>query len=233
MEWEIENLSETENPFLYYTTISSTQDMDTCTDPTIATETIKTLVQEDESLLLKNESLLQEDESHTTSMATKDTTLTESTVDDIARESQSVQDKGQTLERERFDIYQLPFLIKTWIYSASSILMFSLALYIVITLFISVKNDLHLKSDEMYLDLMQEIQECTSNYQANACHLDLPAIKDLCMEWKSCMAKPLEVKKLKITVAYIVEIMNWLFDSVSFRTIGLMLLVGIFFSFKF
>jgi hypothetical protein len=86
-------------------------------------------------------------------------------------------------------------------------------------LFTAVRRDLLLKGEELAAELFKEIQECAGRYKDNYCHLELPALKDLCLEWKTCMARPVEIKNLKIMLGYLVEVLNWLLESVSLKSI--------------
>ena len=226
MDWEVESLSERDNPFLYYSqesckSISLAQPSQELEEPEIPKQLEKLTDFKEPQRLLKEPEELKKESKPLESRTEKDG-------ESLEQESREIVNLEFVDNQDsRFDIYQLPFLIKTYISSISSILLFLFALYLISTLFWTIRNDLSVKSHEMYLELMQEIKDCTNNYQINACHLDLPAIKELCLEWKSCMSKPLEVKRLKITLGYIIEVLNSSLDSFSLRTIALMALISV------
>lgn len=65
-----------------------------------------------------------------------------------------------------------------------------LCTYIVLQIFLAIRNDIRIRVDEEFSKLQYLIQESNYKYLINKCGLvDIPAMKRDCMEWKKNMEK--------------------------------------------
>ena len=218
MDWEVELSDEKNHPFLYYSNAQSSlmQELPTGLGK-MASTAGEGLELEEEAL--KEEALKEE-------ALKEDGLLGQSEVGELSRSMGQIQEQQiDFLSKRHFTMVDILQYLPSSLESASFTILILLVIYILISLFWTIRTDLHLKSHEMYLELNQEIKDCSNHYQVNACHLDLPAIRSLCQEWKICMNKPVQVGGMKITVGYIVEILNALFEPISIKSITIVIIL--------
>ncbi|KAI0476280.1 Di-sulfide bridge nucleocytoplasmic transport domain-containing protein [Xylariaceae sp. FL0804] len=85
-------------------------------------------------------------------------------------------------------------------------------------------------------DIMADIDKCATNYRENKCYpieQRLPAIYDMCEEWYTCMAQsPDNIRNVQLGAKGIVEIVNEIVETMSYKTIALFVLLVMIFLFS-
>ncbi|KAI1343549.1 Di-sulfide bridge nucleocytoplasmic transport domain-containing protein [Xylariaceae sp. FL0016] len=85
-------------------------------------------------------------------------------------------------------------------------------------------------------EINNEILKCTSDYRENKCspiEQRLPAMYELCEQWYACMQQnPDNVKNVQLGAKGIVEIVNEIVDTMSYKTIALFVLLFAIFLFS-
>ncbi|KAI8950099.1 hypothetical protein F4801DRAFT_361994 [Xylaria longipes] len=85
-------------------------------------------------------------------------------------------------------------------------------------------------------DILDEMAKCRSDYIDNKCapvEQRLPAMFQLCEQWSACMNKnPDHLKKIQLGAKNIVEIINEIVDTMSYKTIALLVLLFAIFLFS-
>ncbi|KAI0400897.1 hypothetical protein F4802DRAFT_462460 [Xylaria palmicola] len=85
-------------------------------------------------------------------------------------------------------------------------------------------------------DILDEMVKCRSDYIDNKCspvEQRLPAMFQLCEQWSVCMNKnPDHLKKIQLGAKNIVEIINEIVDTMSYKTIALLVLLFAIFLFS-
>lgn len=69
--------------------------------------------------------------------------------------------------------------------------------------------------------IVNEMITCQNHYRENKCAThNLPAMRTLCAEWEACMSKnPDHLKNVKVGAKSIVEIINEIVDTMSYKTL--------------
>ncbi|KAI5861013.1 Di-sulfide bridge nucleocytoplasmic transport domain-containing protein [Durotheca rogersii] len=85
-------------------------------------------------------------------------------------------------------------------------------------------------------DILSEIDKCASDYRENKCfpvEQRLPAMYELCDRWYACMQQnPDHLKQMSIGAKEIMEIVNGIVDTMSYKTIALFVLLFTIFIFS-
>ena len=106
-------------------------------------------------------------------------------------------------------------------------------MYIVASLILSLRHDIHLRSSVANESLRLEISRCQHRYAINRCDQSrVPAIESLCLELETCMNREPEQVSSKVAMRMLGESINELFDALSWKSIigmaigGVILVVG-------
>ena len=106
-------------------------------------------------------------------------------------------------------------------------------MYIVASLILSLRHDIHLRSSVANESLRLEISRCQHRFAINRCDQSrVPAIESLCHELETCMNREPEQVSSKVAMRMLGESINELFDALSWKSIismaigGLILVAG-------
>lgn len=204
MDWEIENLNENDHPFLYYSSLSSKVPLvepscEPCCEATCEPPVESTAAPPVESSLVR------------ASVEAVDQ------VTDLVSEADHITSDLKC--KDNLKMIDLQEKLSSFTSIIISIMSYLFGIYFFFIIFTSLRRDLLLKGEEMAAELLKEISDCSRHYSDNYCHLDGPALKDLCLKWKTCLSRPVEIKNLKIILGYAVEVLNWLLELVSWKSI--------------
>ncbi|KAJ3301037.1 hypothetical protein HDU76_005881 [Blyttiomyces sp. JEL0837] len=97
-----------------------------------------------------------------------------------------------------------------------------LSVYLIVQFIWTVHHDLEMKAIEYSQEIAQQVADCSKSYLENRCSpvsARLPAMQSLCTEWELCMTRdPREVGRLKVGAETVAEILNKLFEPLTYKT---------------
>ncbi|KAI1124317.1 hypothetical protein F5Y10DRAFT_249725 [Nemania abortiva] len=130
----------------------------------------------------------------------------------------------------------LPRILGSWLNLACSLASVTGTSWVLWTIVASLKEDFTAAQRLVRDELLDESSRCQSQYIANKCHpleSRLPALHQFCETWYTCMNRdPGHINKVQLGAKGIVEIINEIVDSMSYKTIGILLLLVTLFLFS-
>ncbi|KAI1327033.1 hypothetical protein F5Y16DRAFT_373054 [Xylariaceae sp. FL0255] len=122
-----------------------------------------------------------------------------------------------------------PSILGYWLNFAFSLVCVSGTFWICWAIIAGLREDFAAARSSVRGELLDEMAKCRSDYIENKCHpveQRLPAIYELCDQWYACMNKnPDNLKKIQLGAKNIVEIINEIVDTMSYKTIGLLVVL--------
>lgn len=102
--------------------------------------------------------------------------------------------------------------------------------YLIITVFISISDDVKLEVERQNELEMQRIKKCQEEYEENRCRENkFPALQERCKLLLECINSPRQgVGKSKVAVRYIATLFNELINPLSPKTVVLFALIIVF-----
>ncbi|KAJ8130582.1 hypothetical protein O1611_g3052 [Lasiodiplodia mahajangana] len=130
----------------------------------------------------------------------------------------------------------LPSILGYWLNFGFSLVCVAGTLWIVWVIVVGLREDFAAAQSVVREELLDEMTKCRSDYIANKCApvaSRLPAMYQLCEQWFACMNKnPDHLKKVQLGAKSIVEIINEIVDTMSYKTLALLLLLFAIFVFS-
>ncbi|KAI5924627.1 Di-sulfide bridge nucleocytoplasmic transport domain-containing protein [Camillea tinctor] len=129
-----------------------------------------------------------------------------------------------------------PSILGYWLNLTFSFFCVMGSLYILWAIVAGLREDFAAARQAVRDEINIEIGKCLTNYQENKCdpkEQRLPAMYGLCEQWASCMSQnPDTVKNVQLGAKNIVEIVNEIIDTMSYKTIVLFVLLFAIFVFS-
>ncbi|KAI0808753.1 hypothetical protein GGR55DRAFT_689719 [Xylaria sp. FL0064] len=137
-----------------------------------------------------------------------------------------------TLQRHPY----APSILGYWLNFGFSLVCVTGTLWIGWAIIAGLREDFAAAKSAVRADILEEIRQCTINYRDNRCspiEKRLPAISQLCEQWDACMNQdPDNLKRVQLGAKNIVEIINEIVDTMSYKTIALLILLLLVFLFS-
>ncbi|KAJ3212662.1 hypothetical protein HDU67_003690 [Dinochytrium kinnereticum] len=115
-----------------------------------------------------------------------------------------------------------PYVLIGYLRLGFTLFIMGLTVFLVVQFMLTVHHDLQMKAEEYSAEITQQVLECSKQYLANKCSPvseRLPAMQGLCNEWELCMSRdPKEVGRLKVGAETLAEILNKLFEPMTYKT---------------
>ncbi|KAJ3105230.1 hypothetical protein HDU96_008660 [Phlyctochytrium bullatum] len=115
-----------------------------------------------------------------------------------------------------------PYVLIGYLRLGFTLFIMGLTVFLVVQFMLTVHHDLKMKAEEYSAEITQQVLDCSKQYAANRCSPAaerLPAMQALCNEWELCMARdPKEVGRLKVGAETLAEILNRLFEPMTYKT---------------
>jgi len=126
----------------------------------------------------------------------------------------------------------LPQLIHGYFLLFFSILIFSIIGFVVLQLVLTIRRDLKNKASRHSSEILQQILECSNQYQINHCDPKerVPAMQKICSEWELCMnRRPDDVIMSEVVGETIAETLNQFIKPLEIKTVVIfvILVVGV------
>ncbi|KAI1505966.1 Di-sulfide bridge nucleocytoplasmic transport domain-containing protein [Biscogniauxia marginata] len=129
-----------------------------------------------------------------------------------------------------------PSILGYWLNFAFSFFCVMGSLWILWAIVAGLREDFSAARQAVRDEINGEIGKCIANYKDNKCEpleQRLPAMHGLCEQWASCMVQnPDSVKNVQLGAKNIVEIVNEIIDTMSYKTIALFVLLFAIFLFS-
>lgn len=137
-----------------------------------------------------------------------------------------------TLQRHPY----APSILGYWLNFGFSLVCVSGTLWIGWAIIAGLREDFAAARSSVRDEILDEMAKCRSDYIDNKCapvERRLPAMFQLCEQWSACMNKnPDHLKKVQLGAKNIVEIINEIVDTMSYKTIALLVLLFAIFLFS-
>ncbi|KAI1189171.1 hypothetical protein F5B17DRAFT_392233 [Nemania serpens] len=137
-----------------------------------------------------------------------------------------------TLQRHPY----APSILGYWLNFGFSLVCVSGTLWIGWAIIAGLREDFAAARSSVRDEILDEMAKCRSDYIDNKCapvEHRLPAMFQLCEQWYACMNKnPDHLKKVQLGAKNIVEIINEIVDTMSYKTIALLVLLFAIFLFS-
>ncbi|KAI0391898.1 hypothetical protein F5Y17DRAFT_438743 [Xylariaceae sp. FL0594] len=131
---------------------------------------------------------------------------------------------------------EAPNILGYWLTFAFSTVCMAGTLWIGWTIIIGLREDFNAARSAVRDELLEEIARCRADYMDNKCfpkEQRLPAMHAMCEQWFACMNRnPDNVKAVQLGAKNIVEILNEIVDTMSYKTMGLLVLLFTIFVFS-
>jgi len=126
----------------------------------------------------------------------------------------------------------LPQLIHGYFLLFFSILIFSIIGVVILNLYLTIRKDLKNKAARHSSEILQQILECSNQYNINHCHPKerVPAMQKICNEWELCMNRsPDDVIMSEVGPETIAETLNQFVKPLEIKTVVIfvILIVGV------
>ncbi|KAI0111174.1 Di-sulfide bridge nucleocytoplasmic transport domain-containing protein [Nemania sp. FL0031] len=130
----------------------------------------------------------------------------------------------------------LPSILGYWLNFCFSFFCVGGTLWILWAIVAGLREDFAAAQSLVREELLDEMAKCRSDYINNKCtpvSERLPAMFQLCEQWFTCMNRnPDHLKKVQLGAKSIVEVLNEIVDTMSYKTISLLLLLFAIFVFS-
>ncbi|ODV59454.1 Brr6/Brl1 family protein ASCRUDRAFT_21749, partial [Ascoidea rubescens DSM 1968] len=130
-----------------------------------------------------------------------------------------------------------PYVISSYIQLIVNIMTSTLIIYLIISLYRTIKNDISLRLQQMTEDLMLEALICKKQYVENHCEPEnvVPALEKRCLEWSKCFNKDFNAAfyNSSIGAETLGQVINSLIEPIGFKALlvgGIGLVVWVFIS---
>jgi len=115
-----------------------------------------------------------------------------------------------------------PSILGYWLTFAFNTVCMSGTLWLGWIIIAGLHEDFNAARSSVRDEFLEEIAKCRSDYIDNRCHpreQRLPAMHQMCEQWFACMNKnPDNLKKVQLGAKNIVEILNEIVDTMSYKT---------------
>ncbi|KAI0419594.1 hypothetical protein F5X98DRAFT_334493 [Xylaria grammica] len=122
-----------------------------------------------------------------------------------------------------------PSILGYWLNFSFSLICVTGTVWIVWSVIAGLHADFAVARSLVRDGILDEMSKCRSDYIDNKCspiEQRLPAMHQLCEQWYACMNKnPDNLKKIQLGAKSIVEIINEIVDTMSYKTIGLLIIL--------
>ncbi|KAI8631630.1 hypothetical protein F5Y19DRAFT_400135 [Xylariaceae sp. FL1651] len=129
-----------------------------------------------------------------------------------------------------------PSILGYWLNFTFSLVCVTGTFWIGWAIIAGLREDFATARDSVRGEILDEMAKCRSDYIDNKCapkEQRLPAMYELCEQWYACMNKsPDNLKKIQLGAKNIVEIINEIVDTMSYKTIALLVLLLVIFLFS-
>ncbi|KAI1493619.1 Di-sulfide bridge nucleocytoplasmic transport domain-containing protein [Biscogniauxia mediterranea] len=129
-----------------------------------------------------------------------------------------------------------PSILGYWLNLTFSFFCVMGSLYILWAIVAGLREDFAAARQAVRDEINTEIGKCIANYRDNKCEpleQRLPAMHGLCEQWAACMSQnPDTIKNVQLGAKNIVEIVNEIIDTMSYKTIALFVLLFAIFVFS-
>ncbi|CAJ2503418.1 Uu.00g108120.m01.CDS01 [Anthostomella pinea] len=130
----------------------------------------------------------------------------------------------------------VPSILGYWMSLAFNGVIMSGVFWIAWEIIAGLRKDFAQARSAVREDIVYEITKCRTDFIANRCvplEQRLPAMHELCEQWDACMNQnPEAVKNVQLGAKGIVEIVNEIVDTMSYKTIALGVLLIVIFAFS-
>ncbi|GAP86665.1 putative nuclear envelope protein [Rosellinia necatrix] len=137
-----------------------------------------------------------------------------------------------TLQRHPY----APSILGYWLNFGFSLVCVAGTLWIGWAIVAGLREDFAAARSSVRDEILDEMAKCRSDYIDNKCspvEKRLPAMFQLCEQWNTCMNKnPDHLKRIQLGAKNIVEIINEIVDTMSYKTIALLVLLFAIFLFS-
>ncbi|QPG75026.1 hypothetical protein FOA43_002366 [Brettanomyces nanus] len=126
-------------------------------------------------------------------------------------------------------VWRKPYLISTYLQITMNTLISLYALYHIYLFLKIIRKDVSNSVDNELMESKFKTQTCYRQYHSNHCHdQNLPALQKQCIAWMKCMNKEpyMLINYSELIVAILGSLVNTFFESFSYRSISVMLLIG-------
>ncbi|KAF2967582.1 hypothetical protein GQX73_g5973 [Xylaria multiplex] len=122
-----------------------------------------------------------------------------------------------------------PSILGYWLNFGFSLAFVSGVIWVTWGVIAGLREDFDAARTSVRNEVLDEIARCRSDYIDNKCApIDqrLPAMYQLCEQWNACMNKnPDHLKKIQLGAKNIVEILNEIVDTMSYKTLALLVML--------
>ncbi len=115
-----------------------------------------------------------------------------------------------------------PSILGYWLNLAFSLVWVTGALWVGFAILVGLRQDFAAARSSFRDEMLDEMAKCRSDYLENKCspvERRLPAMFQLCEQWNACMNRnPDTLKKIQLGAKSLVEIINEISDTMSYKT---------------
>ncbi|ODQ63362.1 hypothetical protein NADFUDRAFT_10813, partial [Nadsonia fulvescens var. elongata DSM 6958] len=122
-----------------------------------------------------------------------------------------------------------PYILSSYLHVLYHFFLIGLLVYIMLMATYTFSLDIKTNLARARLDKLNLNSQCIKNYVRNECGSGTRGdlLEKKCTEWESCISQdPDGISRLGVTAKTITEILNTFFDSMSFKTFLVLLLIG-------
>lgn len=114
----------------------------------------------------------------------------------------------------------IPSILSWWAQLFVNLSLFSLAVYVVFSVVSTIRAEFEQAAQGAKDEILETMSRCAENYLSNKCASGdrLPALKDLCMNWDTCMNQdPDKVGRARVSAQTMAMIINSFIDPISWK----------------
>lgn len=131
-----------------------------------------------------------------------------------------VENNVHTSENQKVSSYNISYdKIASLVFFLIKMSFMALSVYIILKIFLILRNDIRIRIDEEFSKLMHLIEDSRYKFMINKCDLvDVPGIKKECMQWKNNMNKTRnDIQVMGIAMDCIGHILDRFLDQISWK----------------
>ncbi|ELA48218.1 hypothetical protein VCUG_00259 [Vavraia culicis subsp. floridensis] len=114
---------------------------------------------------------------------------------------------------------RVPFLVSAYALMSFNLLIIAILSFTIIKTFFVLRNDIRIRIDNEFADLLYLIEDSKYKYEVNRCGcIDIPAMRKDCMIWKNNMSKSRsDVEVMKIVMDCFGDMIDRFLERISWK----------------
>ncbi|TXT04369.1 hypothetical protein VHUM_04136 [Vanrija humicola] len=116
---------------------------------------------------------------------------------------------------------EIPAILLGYVQLVFNFSLVAFFLYVALQFILAVRRDVQERIDEVSVEILQEIAECSQLYLKNRCEPEfrVPAMENACYAWETCMNRdPAVVGRARVGAETFAGVINSFVDAISWKT---------------